>query len=424
MSLNPRKSNSLLQSFLDRWPIEVVEKMTLEEYNQIGNFDSFCYWIERKTKPLGGISGTNSYKFEIFQRGLGKQAPKSNQYLGDDLYNWRSRVGNTREEAFQNTHQRVLQIIKAAKEGNIEDIDNIIFTPITKWKIAFLYTPYENIIPIYDREILKLAAMEYGMANVYNAKISTINKFIAEKKPKDQDILEFGFNIFWKIKGKNKLQVEIFDKGDEEYFEWMKNNPDGFILNTGRKSNTSFFSLHKSNCTHITEYDSLDHNAYTAKDLIKIGANDTNELSKYCQRKKKKFQGDFKICKSCSPEYSKIDITYSDDLDGDEEKYLEGTKKTIIVNAYERNPKARQKCIEHFGCKCQCCGLEFKEKYGEIGEGFIHVHHLKSLSEIGEEYEIDPIKDLLPLCPNCHSMIHRRKIPYTLDELKTMMENI
>ena len=66
-------------------------------------------------------------------------------------------------------------------------------------------------------------------------------------------------------------------------------------------------------------------------------------------------------------------------------------KKRITVNAYERNFAARQKCIEYYGCKCVVCNFDFVEKYGEIGRGFIHVHHLRKLSEIAEEYEVDPI---------------------------------
>ena len=93
----------------------------------------------------------------------------------------------------------------------------------------------------------------------------------------------------------------------------------------------------------------------------------------------------------------------------------------MTVNSYERNPKARAKCIENYGCKCQCCGLDFEDRYGEIGKGFIHVHHLKLISEIGNKYEVDPIKDLIPLCPNCHAMIHKKNPPFSIDELKEKM---
>ncbi len=98
---------------------------------------------------------------------------------------------------------------------------------------------------------------------------------------------------------------------------------------------------------------------------------------------------------------------------------IEGAKITIQVNKYERNSIARQKCIDELGCYCHICGINFEKVYGEIGKDFIHVHHKIPLNEIKEEYVVDPIKDLLPVCPNCHAMLHR-KIDgnyLTIDEL-------
>lgn len=59
--------------------------------------------------------------------------------------------------------------------------------------------------------------------------------------------------------------------------------------------------------------------------------------------------------------------------------------------------------------------------YGEIGNGFIHVHHLVPLSAIKENYHLDPINDLIPVCPNCHAMLHRQNPPLTPEELKQRM---
>lgn len=87
---------------------------------------------------------------------------------------------------------------------------------------------------------------------------------------------------------------------------------------------------------------------------------------------------------------------------------IEGAIKTITVNKYERSTEARNKCIKHHGCTCKVCGLNFKEMYGVIGEGFIHVHHIKPLCEIKEGYEVDPVNDLIPVCPNCHAMLHKK----------------
>jgi 5-methylcytosine-specific restriction protein A len=78
----------------------------------------------------------------------------------------------------------------------------------------------------------------------------------------------------------------------------------------------------------------------------------------------------------------------------------------VFVNAYERNPAARAACIAHYGLPCVVCGFNFGAVYGWLADGFTYVHHLKPLSEIREEYEVDPIADSRMVCANCHALIH------------------
>jgi len=99
------------------------------------------------------------------------------------------------------------------------------------------------------------------------------------------------------------------------------------------------------------------------------------------------------------------------------DNYPEGSSKIIYVNAYERNAKARKECLEEYGYTCSVCNFDFEKIYGSIGKEFIHVHHLKPLSEIGKEYQVNPIKDLRPVCPNCHAMLHKGN-PYNIEELQ------
>ena len=100
-------------------------------------------------------------------------------------------------------------------------------------------------------------------------------------------------------------------------------------------------------------------------------------------------------------------------------KYPEGAVSQVTVNAYERNSAARQACVKHHGMSCAVCGFNFGATYGEIGAGFIHVHHLKPLASIKEGYDVDPINDLRPVCPNCHAMLHRRAPPFSVEKLAT-----
>lgn len=107
-----------------------------------------------------------------------------------------------------------------------------------------------------------------------------------------------------------------------------------------------------------------------------------------------------------------------------EEVFREGTVRQVSVNAYERDPKARQKCINHYGVSCSVCDFDFGRVFGELGAGFIHVHHLRPISEIAEEYEVDPVKDLRPVCPNCHAMIHRRSPPFSIEEIIQLRKSL
>lgn len=108
-----------------------------------------------------------------------------------------------------------------------------------------------------------------------------------------------------------------------------------------------------------------------------------------------------------------------DSVDG----YFEGALKKVFVNRYERDREAREKCIAKKGCKCSVCEMDFEKVYGEIGRGFIHVHHIVPISSIGAEYLIDPEKDYVPVCPNCHAMLHHGKDGevLTIEELKKQM---
>ncbi len=90
-------------------------------------------------------------------------------------------------------------------------------------------------------------------------------------------------------------------------------------------------------------------------------------------------------------------------------KFNEGAKKIVTVNSYERNRVAREICIKIHGTKCKICDFDFEKVYGELGKGYIQVHHIIPISEISREYKVNPETDLIPICPNCHAMIHRNQ---------------
>lgn len=100
----------------------------------------------------------------------------------------------------------------------------------------------------------------------------------------------------------------------------------------------------------------------------------------------------------------------------------ENALTSAAINRYEWEPHSRNACIDHHGTNCSACGFSFEAVYGDIGKGFIEVHHIVPVSLVGEDYELDPLTDLVPLCPNCHAMAHRRQpVPYTPAELRAII---
>lgn len=118
-----------------------------------------------------------------------------------------------------------------------------------------------------------------------------------------------------------------------------------------------------------------------------------------------------------------VDILLPEEISETEGSY-EGARKQISVNTYERDRTARDKCLQHHGTSCAVCEKDMSEIYGPVATGLIHVHHLKPLSEIKEDYRVNPIADLRPVCPNCHAVIHRGKPVYKIEEVKGFLERV
>jgi hypothetical protein len=105
----------------------------------------------------------------------------------------------------------------------------------------------------------------------------------------------------------------------------------------------------------------------------------------------------------------------------DDQQFEEGAAAQVLINRYERDPAARERCIRHYGPVCVACGLSLVDQYGPEVDGLIHVHHLTPLASVGKRAVIDPVRDLRPVCPNCHAVIHSTRPPRTIDQVKKMM---
>lgn len=121
---------------------------------------------------------------------------------------------------------------------------------------------------------------------------------------------------------------------------------------------------------------------------------------------KSQFQSGIRVPDSVLPNIlDSFDVVY-DDISL---TFTEGSAYEKSVKQYERNQAAKVACLAHYGHSCQICGLDFEKRYGEVGKDFIHVHHVDFISSFkGIEHEIEPVKGLIPVCPNCHAMLHHK----------------
>lgn len=118
------------------------------------------------------------------------------------------------------------------------------------------------------------------------------------------------------------------------------------------------------------------------------------------------------------------DESRQDELCPTDEELTEGRPTQTTLTRYERSQRLRQRCLQQKGYRCAVCGMDFESVYGEIGRGYIEVHHVRPISTYNSEHEV-PDSELVPLCSNCHAMIHRAgsdyKHPISVEELRNII---
>ena len=212
--------------------------------------------------------------------------------------------------------------------------------------------------------------------------------------------------------------ISVFHGNDQKVHQkfqtWRKANVDGFHMT---ESAAGRFTIHYTQdtrenaegrgCRHQggSDNDYFEDGCYTT--ARKVCSTNLTELAAWATE----HGFTTKNCKHCDTKRFPFPTVPSEAIRLPDEvtisgRLIEGAVCQVTVNAYERNPVAKARCIAHHKPTCVVCGFNFGSVYGPVAEGFIHVHHLKPLAEIGKEYEVDPIMDLRPVCANCHAIIH------------------
>lgn len=195
----------LLNKFLEKWPIERLQSMTLEDYALGGdNYkDSFSYWIEIQTKSLGdigGLGGGGSFKHGIYAMSKRKEYT-GNKRMSDDRYAWSMKYGSDAISAFNEIKSILLQVVQAAIDNNLDAIDMVDFYAPVKWKWAFLYSD-QKLISVFKKEALEVAANHLGYSEKANS-YPELYRYIRQQKMKGESIFLLSDRV-WNIYLGNK----------------------------------------------------------------------------------------------------------------------------------------------------------------------------------------------------------------------------
>lgn len=219
------------------------------------------------------------------------------------------------------------------------------------------------------------------------------------------------------------MTATTFESGDKPYMAWLAANPHGFVLNTVKSKGSSYANFHRATCKHISRPETAQKDGYTTRNYMKVCSEKLSDLVEWVHAHRTNAAINIK-CTTCGIDDNTdtLDLTLPEEVTAP--VHFEGAVREIKVNAYERNPLARKRCLEFYGCSCVLCGFDFEKTFGKFAAGFIHVHHLVPLSDIGQSYEVDPIRDLRPVCPNCHAAIHLGGVVRSIDEVKALLATV
>ncbi len=230
---------ALWDQFLQRWPLEALRDMTLEQYSQAGTDDYFCRWLEKHTESLGSIWGGSSFKFGVFSR-LDKQEKTSPHHEFSEHYAWLKKYGASAEQAFAVVREHIVSVAEAARRGDLESIEQVDLGPVVKWKIAFLYQDRQNpsILCVFAARDLCAAL---GRKASHNEKLAPLQRELMTQR-QGANLFAFSDQVWERAQGwhrKHSLAEQALEyfKDDAGRFQLINETQKmaGFRLSNGRE---------------------------------------------------------------------------------------------------------------------------------------------------------------------------------------------
>lgn len=202
MELEPSVFDDKLEEFHAQWTLTAIRNMTLEQYANLNDPHSFCYWLEYGSAELGAIGNNSLNKFGIW---IPKEEDKhfAKMFKYDGTYAWYAILGNTAEEAFTTIHNRIKEIVRLALAEQFGQIEDVKTHSIVKWKIAFLYS-HKQLLPVYSKPALLQIAK--GLNGNFNdsSTVFEMQSYILAQKPEAEPVEDFVARIYklYRLKGR------------------------------------------------------------------------------------------------------------------------------------------------------------------------------------------------------------------------------
>lgn len=256
-----QERRKILNEYLEKWPIEKLKSLTLEEY-AVGNDnykDTLSYWWETPTNILGGIGGLGgggAFKYGVYFMTNVKDYSVHKIFNSNGRYAWRRKLGNSPEEAFVNIKSKIIEIAEAAQNRNFTKIDNIDFSynPL-KWKIAFLYSN-ESLLVNYQVNSLQFAARKLGFDDVEKATTSKLYEYLMAQKAEKETVYNFSDKL-WKMYIEEKdinyyvIGSKYGKNGDDDVFSLFLEKS---VVATGFYGHTNLSDLYLKPKSEIISY--------------------------------------------------------------------------------------------------------------------------------------------------------------------------
>jgi 5-methylcytosine-specific restriction protein B len=247
---------TIWNDFLEEWPIERVEKLTLEQYIDVGSHDTFAYWLEHKTKNLGSIRGGDASKFGIYRRNKDPEGERSHIQHGD-IYSWNNKFGSTATAAFESVKTSLLNVIKFVTLGDLTSIQDLPLADTLKWKVAFLYQDQQKpvIVNIFKRSMLQKLCnnSKDDFAALYEELMSGRGS---------KNIVQYGYEL-WRSGSLNDDSTDDNEVPSPKKIIKLKTNSLNRILygppGTGKTYNTINEALAIVDPAYLTEYEHDRH---------------------------------------------------------------------------------------------------------------------------------------------------------------------